>query len=247
MTRNADLQKFVVYASLAVAVLMAYYLGLWGFEIKAHRPWRTQSPQQTSAYEQAVGVYPAAATALLTGFRGIAVDLLWMKADSYWHHGQWQRLLPLYHLITVIQPRFTLVWSDGGWHMAYNRREMARRNPQYSPEKRLQEARRWMDEAILFLQRGLAYNQDKPDLYFDLGWTYFDKFKDYAAAIGYLEKAVQKGPGIPRLKALAHAYEKVGRWSHALRTWETLDAQGDTVATKRIPELKKKIVQEGSR
>lgn len=213
--------------------LLLFNLGVWGFAIQGRRPWTSQISASVSSYGETVRFNPLAATALLSGFQGVAADLLWLKADTYWHHGQWQRLLPLYRLIVAIQPRFTLVWSMGGWHMAYNLSEMARRSSQ--------DARRWIDEGILFLRKGLKYNQDKPDLYFDLGWTYFDKLKDYATAIPYLEKAVRKQRSVPAMKALAHAYEKAGRYPDALRIWKSLDAKGDSAAKKVMARLRQEL------
>lgn len=227
-----------------LCLVWLFYVGLWGFDIRTHRPWKAEGSRWAGAYGEAVRFYPMAATALVSGFRGLAADLLWLKADSYWHHGQWHRLLPLYQLIVTIQPRFTLVWSMGGWHMAYNLSEMARRNPNCSPAQRIQEARSWMDKGILFLQEGLKYNKDKPDLYFDLGWTYFDKVRDYVTAIPYLEEAARKHDSMQSNKTLAHAYEKVGRYADALRMWESLDTRGDRVAKKFISALKQEMANE---
>src|SRR5574341_1448191 len=58
---------------------------------------------------------------LFTGsFRGLVADLLWIKADEYNHRGQWYKLLPLFKMITFLQPKFITAWSVGGWHMAFN-------------------------------------------------------------------------------------------------------------------------------
>ena len=37
---------------------------------------------------------------ILGGFRGIAVDILWLKMDEYWHHGEWYRVMPILRIIT---------------------------------------------------------------------------------------------------------------------------------------------------
>ncbi len=235
------LRRWFALFFTAVLAVCLLYVGVWGFDIRGRRPWKGSTAHLVGSYTDAVRFYPMAATALFSGFRGLAADLLWLRADAYWHHGQWQRLLPIYELITLVQPRFMLVWSIASWHMAYNLSEFARRNPEYSPEQKTKEARRWMDEGVLFLKRGLKYNEDKPDLYFDLGWTYFDKMKDASAAIPYLEKAARMSDSIPMWKTLAHAYERDGRYAEALKVWESVGARGDSVAKKFIARMKEKL------
>src|SRR3990167_9629063 len=57
---------------------------------------------------------------VLSGFSGLAADMLWIEADEYWHKGEWQRAFPLYRTVTWLQPNFMDAWSIGGWHLAYN-------------------------------------------------------------------------------------------------------------------------------
>jgi tetratricopeptide (TPR) repeat protein len=228
----------LTFGAMFSCIVCLFYLGLWGVDLRMRRPWAEGLTGFAEAYGRSSRLYPMAATALLSGFRGLAADLLWLKADGYWHHGQWQRMLPMYHAIVALQPQFTLVWSVGGWHMAYNLSEYARRDSSYTTVQREEQARRWIDEGILFLQSGLKYNQDKEDLYFDLGWTYFDKVKDYAAAIGYLETAYKKSESMLTGRVLAHAYDKAGRMDEAHILWQHLKRRGDAVATRWLQKEK---------
>ncbi len=62
----------------------------------------------------------AAGSFILSGFRGIGADLLWLNIEEYWHSGQHYKMLPLLESIAWLQPRYVTVWAVGGWHMAYN-------------------------------------------------------------------------------------------------------------------------------
>ena len=233
-------------ASAGMALVGLFYAGAWGFDIQASRPWRAPTAGGMGSYGSSVRFDPLAATALFAGFRGFAADLLWLKADTYWHHGQWQRVLPLYQLIVLLQPRFTLVWSVGAWHMAYNLSDRAKRNPDFSPAQRDEQAGRWVQEGIRFLQTGLKANADKSDLYFDLGWTYFDKVGNFPKAVLYLETAARKSNSLLTRRVLAHAYERAGCNSDALRMWVLLDSQGQVVAKHWRERVRQSKIQPGT-
>ncbi len=234
-----------ILAAAGVCAVLLFSLGGWGLSIGSKRPWVHPVVGFADSYSETAKFHPWAATSLLAGFRGLAADLLWLKADSYWHHGQWQRMLPLYYLVVALQPRFTTAWSVGGWHMAYNLSEMARRNPEIPAEQRKMWADRWLQQGLSFLKTGLRYNQDKPDIYFDLGWTYYDKALNYPVAVRYLKQAVLKSNSLLNLKVLAHACEKAGLLQEALDTWKTLDQRGDSVARRFIVKLEKELAERG--
>jgi len=152
------------------------------------------------------------------GFRGLAVDLLWVRVDQYNHHGQWYKLLPLFRMITFLQPNFILAWSVGGWHMAFNL---------YYSGKSPEEKSKWLQAGIRFLKEGIQNNPDRYELYFELGWTYYFKVNDYPSAIRYLKRAVRfRHPQFVD-HVLAHAYEKNGDLNSALDIWKALQNKPD--------------------
>jgi hypothetical protein len=61
-----------------------------------------------------------AGTLMLGGFRGLACDLLWMRADAAQEHGRYYESLALFQTISRVQPRFEHVWTYMSWNMAYN-------------------------------------------------------------------------------------------------------------------------------
>ncbi len=62
----------------------------------------------------------AFATIATGAFRGLVVDILWMRADKLKDEGQFFDARQLAEWITILQPRFSSVWEFHAWNMAYN-------------------------------------------------------------------------------------------------------------------------------
>lgn len=62
----------------------------------------------------------AFATVATGAFRGLVVDILWMRADKLKEEGQFFDAKQLAEWITILQPRFASVWEFQAWNMAYN-------------------------------------------------------------------------------------------------------------------------------
>jgi hypothetical protein len=60
------------------------------------------------------------ATTATGAFRGLVVDILWMRADKLKEEGQFFDARQLAELITILQPQFASVWEFHAWNMAYN-------------------------------------------------------------------------------------------------------------------------------
>ncbi|MBN2313269.1 MAG: hypothetical protein JXM79_05025 [Sedimentisphaerales bacterium] len=60
------------------------------------------------------------ATVATGAFRGLLVDVLWMRADKLKEEGQFFDARQLAEWITILQPRFGSVWVFQAWNMAYN-------------------------------------------------------------------------------------------------------------------------------
>lgn len=61
-----------------------------------------------------------AGTLLLGGFRGLACDLLWMRAAAAKDNRRFFESVALFQAISRIQPRFEQIWEYMAWDMAYN-------------------------------------------------------------------------------------------------------------------------------
>ncbi len=258
-----------------------------------------------------------AGSLVLSGFKGLAADLLWLNIENYWHSGQHYKMLPLFEAIAWLQPNYIIVWGVGGWHMSYNifanvrtrgenlnteiekiakeikdnskkeiildvskkiknlidglsrdyektekkiekyykitdecmmKIEAIKEEKEY---KKIYEALYnlinvpvemlyWYKNGISFLKKGISYNPDRYDLYFELGWTYYHKGKDYPNAVRYLEKATKFPHPEYVDDVLAHAYEKNGQIHLAIKQWEKLIGTSfDSIAKRAIETLKK--------
>ena len=62
----------------------------------------------------------AVVTAALGTFRGLAVDILWARADHLQTQGEFYEAQTLSQWITTLQPRFQKVWGFQAWNMAWN-------------------------------------------------------------------------------------------------------------------------------
>lgn len=148
---------------------------------------------------------------MISGFEGLVADLLWLRMDEEWHKGRWYEMLPMVTAVTYIQPNFLQAWEMGGWHLAYNMSS-------YTKDKR--ESEQFIDEGIKFLKRGIAKNRDKWELYFNLGWIYYNRLQDYEKAIACFRNADRfKHPSyVDRL--IAHAYRKLGNRIKEAEEWK---------------------------
>lgn len=261
----------------------------------------------------------AAGSLVLSGFKGLAADLLWLNVEDYWHSGQHYKMLPLLEAVAWLQPTYITVWAVGGWHMAYNiyvqvgqnesklSEELEKMKQSWSPQEKnkyrvLEEALAenktileqldkkgkteelvrdylqrlekyegkidllgekenkavetvksmlniprnkiyWYLQGVQFLKKGITYNPDKYDLYFELGWTYYHKGMDYPNAVKYLEKAIKHPHPDYVDDVLAHAYEKNGQIQKAIAQWEFLMAKAPSfrsIAERMIHDLKTK-------
>ena len=157
---------------------------------------------------------------LLAGFRGVAVNLLWMRAMELHQEKEFFELLSLHRLITALQPRFVRVWLHAAWNVAYNiAHEMETDSERW----------KWIQEGMDLLERGIQRNPRSWDLPFYRGWLYFHRVEAVEAegyfierlkeegrdnlreAIYWFEKAVEVEPHLPGYvrRMIGRAWEKL--------------------------------------
>jgi tetratricopeptide (TPR) repeat protein len=148
----------------------------------------------------------AAAAAALGGFRGLAVDILWIQSDNMINDRQFYQLMTYYKIISTLQPNFPSVWTYNAWNLAYNI-SFEWNQPE---EKWL-----WVKKGLEFAKEGLKYNSDSEEINFFLGFMYLDKIADDP----YFAAKVQEEEGVePYLKA----------YEYFKKTYDLIAAQGDT-------------------
>lgn len=158
--------------------------------------------------------------ATATGFKEVVAAALWVRADEFFHTGQYRAIMPIVRMVTWLDPHNVDVYTTGAWHLAYNFVDSEERSD-----------KRYIPPAIALLMEGIRNNPDSYDLYFELGWTHFNKkIEDYEAALEWMKKACKydaydpnTGARIPRPefvdRMLAHQYEKLGMLDEAAEQW----------------------------
>jgi hypothetical protein len=139
-----------------------------GFLLRSIGRQRTDL-QLVMAVEGTQGMPPhvALATAALGTFRGLATDVLWIRADELQAKGQYFEAQTLAEWITSLQPHFVNVWGFQAINMAYNISVMAE-----EPLDRWG----WVSRGIELLRsKGIPLNPNAPKLYEELGWILMDK------------------------------------------------------------------------
>jgi hypothetical protein len=108
-------------------------------------------------------VDPASETIKLAtlGLRGVAVNLLWEKANYYKKTEDWTNLTATLEQLAKLQPNFITFWKFQAWNLTYNVSvEFDDYHDRYYYVRR----------GIEFLKEGERYNVDHPQLLKDLGW-----------------------------------------------------------------------------
>ena len=107
-----------------------------------------------------------AGTLMLGGFRGLACDLLWLRADSAKQEGRFYESVALFEAISRIQPRFEQPWQYMAWDLAYNlSHEVEDRDAKWS----------WIVAGIDTNVRGIVRNPQSERLLRHLAWMFHHK------------------------------------------------------------------------
>lgn len=141
--------KKVVWVSLSV-VLLALFAGgqLW-----LNRSRAESAPVAAEGILAAVG-----------GFRSVAAEIVWFRADRLQEEGRYVELAQLANTLTFLEPHTPEVWSYAAWNLAYNISVMMP-----TPEDRW----RWVLASMRLLRdRGLALNPNSAELCRELAWLF---------------------------------------------------------------------------
>ncbi len=111
---------------------------------------------------------PEIAIAIAMGaFRGIFVNVLWIRAQNLKDEGRFHESIELARAITRLQPRFPRVWSFHAWNLAYN--------ISVSTDT-ASERWRWVKSGIDLLRlEGIPRNPNDMHLQRELAWIFIHK------------------------------------------------------------------------
>lgn len=149
----------IIVISVAVAIALLYTAGAQLDYINAQRQ---QMGLVVNAPLENAPPSLAFATVAMGAFRGLVVDILWMRADKLKEEGQFFDAKQLADWITTLQPRFPAVWEFQAWNMAYN---ISVAIPASQPEQRW----RWVRNGYELLRdKGIPINPKSVQLYREL-------------------------------------------------------------------------------
>ena len=122
--------------------------------------------------EAAEGDPPEVALGVAMGaFKGLFVNILWMRAQSLKQEGKFYDAIEVARTITKLTPRFPRVWSFHGWNLAYNISVATQ-----TPEERWQ----WVQSGIRLLRsEGIPKNPNAMILYKELAWIFVHKIQGF--------------------------------------------------------------------
>ncbi len=142
-----------------------------------------------------------AGTLLLGGFRGLACDLLWMRASSAKENRRFYESVALFQLISRIQPRFEQIWEYMAWDMAYN----------IAVEVESQDAKwAWYQAGVDANVRGVLRNPGSERLLRHLAWLLHHKGDDYHRRIESVSWGPLINPVFAQVDARIAPEERIG-------------------------------------
>jgi hypothetical protein len=166
-------------------------------------------------------------TAMAGSFRGLAIDLLWMRSEDLKEQGKYYELAQIGQWICTLQPRFAAVWAYQAWNMSYNISVAT-----HTPEERWQ----WVYNGIRLLRdQGIPNNPQVIGLYKELSWIIFHKVGDLLDDMHWYYKRewasiFENLLGAPPLSGDAQAVIDAFRpVAGAPRTWDEFVAKHPTI------------------
>ncbi len=140
--------------------------------------WAFQRGGAAKAAQETVAPSPAAEmiVAGLGGFRGIAAEVVWFRADRLQDEGRYAELAQLAAWLTFLEPHTPEVWAFTAWNLAYNVSVMM---PTHADRWR------WVDAGVRLLRDdGLRINPGDPMLYKELAWIFLHKVSGFQDEAG---------------------------------------------------------------
>lgn len=129
-----------------------------------HKLTHTERAEDSDPPEVSLGIAMGA-------FRGLFVNILWMRANDMKEAGMFHEAIELARTITRLQPRFPRVWAFHAWNLAYNISVETQ-----TPEERYQ----WVMSGVRLLRdEGIPANPNDLMLHRELSWILLHKIGGY--------------------------------------------------------------------
>ena len=133
---------------------------------------------QGASYFAELPAGEVAGTLMLGGFRGMAIDFLWLRAVQAKNDARYYESVALFDLISRVQPRFERVWEYMAWDMAYNIGHYV---------DQVDDKWSWYLAGLRSNLRGIEVNPSSERLLRHLAWMFFHKGENYMERIEQLD------------------------------------------------------------
>lgn len=202
MKSNKPLMGALALAVLGQGALHAGYLQ--NFWSKNYSPGNSQIQKELS---------PDQIILQLFGFREFLAGILWVRADGFFDQGNYDAVLPIIRLCTILDPKQIDVYATGMWHIGYNFTDEEQRSD-----------RRYIESALALGKEGARQNPNTYEMFFETGWMWYHKVDDdYFQAVRWFEEAAKREDIMPaRRNLLTQAYMRNGQVENALDLYYNL-------------------------
>ena len=162
--RDPAVRRLAAWICGAVAAALA--AAAFGARLRAGRE-NARGPASAAGTPAGAPALVSLASVALGGFRGVAADLLWLRAGKLQEERKFVELVQLSEWITALEPESDEIWSFHAWNLAYNVTVLLGR-----PDDRW----RWVESAVSLLRdRGMAMNPGSPAVKRELAWLFLHK------------------------------------------------------------------------
>ncbi len=154
----------------------------------------------------------------LFGFREFLAGILWVRADGFFDQGNYDAVLPIIRLCTILDPKQIDVYATGMWHIGYNFTDEEQRSD-----------RRYIPSALALGKEGSRQNPNTYEMFFETGWMWYHKIDDdYHQSVRWFQEAAKREDIIPaRRNLLTMSYFRNGQ------AFEALDLYYDLYSTAK--------------
>ncbi|MFZ4574472.1 MAG: hypothetical protein ACOYN0_08750 [Phycisphaerales bacterium] len=230
MNRETRVQLLACVAAVLFLGASAYLSVAMTTMAGRSRLMATDQVEDSASWEVSAGIAMGA-------FRGLFVNMLWIRANDMKEAGKYHEAVELSSAITKLQPRFPRVWVFHAWNLAYNISVSTQTNA---------ERWDWVSQGVRILRdKGIPANPNDMLLHKELAWIFNHKIGGYTDdANGYYKRrlaaewTVVLGPpprNTPEMRDRLKAIDAYANWlqpiAEAPGTLEEVVAKHPTVKT----------------
>lgn len=188
-------------------ILLACFVVQAGLQSQVIFPKWAKDYAPKASFTENTGLSPDQMLFALAGFREMVAGILWVRADAFFDSGNYDAILPIIRLVTILDPKQIDVYTTGMWHIGYNFTDEDERSD-----------RRYLPSALALGKEGAKQNPNTYEMYFELGWIWFNKIDDdYPKAVKYFEEVEKQDDAPPaRRHLLGAALQRDGKVQEGL-------------------------------